>query len=147
MTFTNANLAELVDVPPRRKSCVPILSLIAPLFSSNGEPPLATGRIPEMYEAPPARFRAEDERTPDALLWRTPTPPRLEKVMVPLEVMPVAAAIAPELLTWNPDPTEKRDVGLVFPMPTLPLVRAVNATVPFGARTMLPVLAAPRVKD
>ena len=67
--------------------------------------------------------------------------------MVPEEVIPVAAAIAPELFTWNPDPTEKREVGLVFPIPTLPLVSAVNAAVPFGERTTLPVFVSPSCND
>lgn len=43
-----------------------------------------------------------------------------EKVIVPEDVIPVAAAIAPDELTWNceEDPAERRDEGVVVPMPT-----------------------------
>jgi hypothetical protein len=48
---------------------------------------------------------------------------RPEKVIVPEELIPVAAATAPEELTWNweLEPTEKIDEGLVLPIPTFPL--------------------------
>ena len=48
LTLMKANLLEDVDVPPSKKSCVVILSKIAPLACSNGDPPLATGSIPLM---------------------------------------------------------------------------------------------------
>ena len=55
-----------------------------------------------------------------------------EKVMVPDEVTPVAAAMAPLELTWNweEEPTEKMDEGVAVPIPTLPLLRIVKAVVP-----------------
>ena len=45
-----------------------------------------------------------------------------ERVIVPLEVMPVAATIAPLLFTWNasPAPTVSGESGDVSPIPTLP---------------------------
>jgi len=45
---------------------------------------------------------------------------RPEKLIVPEEVIPVAAAIAPEELIWNksPEPTVNRAAGEVSPMPT-----------------------------
>ena len=48
--------------------------------------------------------------------------------MVPLEVMPVAAAIAPVLFTWNasPVPTVKSAAGEVSPIPTFPAVSIVK---------------------
>ena len=109
-----------------------------------GEPPLPTGRIPEMKEGPPARFNAPEERTPLALAWRTPVV-RAERVMVPEEEIPVAAAIDPEALTWKgePEPTEKREEGEVVPIPTNPLERAVRAGEPLGERVMLPVPSVP----
>ena len=76
-----------------------ILSLMAPLFCSNGDPPLATGRMPVISDD--ARFTALDERIPLESEWTMPVPPILEKVMVPEDVMPVAAAIAPVAFTWN----------------------------------------------
>src|SRR5579872_3225503 len=63
-TLVTANLAELVAVPPRRKSCVVFLSTIALLITLKGDPPLATGRMPVMYCAPPPTFKAADERVP-----------------------------------------------------------------------------------
>jgi hypothetical protein len=44
------------------------------------------------------------------------------KLNIPLEVIPVAAAIAPVEFTWNksPEPTVKSAVGEVSPTPTLP---------------------------
>jgi hypothetical protein len=55
---------------------------------------------------------------------------RPEKVIVPEEVIPVAAATAPEELTWNweEDPTAKMDKGVVVPIPTLPLVVSIFMT-------------------
>jgi hypothetical protein len=55
-----------------------------------------------------------------------PTPPavlRPEKVMEPEEVIPVAAAIAPVLFTWNCEvlPTLNKEAGVVVPMPTAPV--------------------------
>src|SRR5262245_33381856 len=50
--------------------------------------------------------------------------PRSEKTTAPDEVIPVADATAPELLTVKPDvlPTENSAAGVpVVPMPTLPL--------------------------
>lgn len=46
---------------------------------------------------------------------------------VPEDVMPVAAAIAPEELTWkrSPDPTVKSADGSVSPIPMFPLARIV----------------------
>ena len=58
-----ANSADEVAVDPRRKSCVVILSKIAPLPSSNGEPPLRTGNIPVTSVAF-ERFTSEEVRTP-----------------------------------------------------------------------------------
>ena len=45
-TLMTANRAEAVETPPRRKSWVVILSKIAPLFCSKGEPPLITLSVP-----------------------------------------------------------------------------------------------------
>ena len=93
-------------------------------------------------------MRAVDERIPLLSLWTTPTPPRLEKVMVPLEVMPVAAAMLPAELTWNWElaPTENKDAGAVVPMPTFPPT-AVRAVTPAETSETLPVLAVPSVSD
>jgi len=67
---------------------------------------------------------------------------------VPLEIIPVAAAMLPAALTWNWEvlPTEKSEVGAVVPMPTLPLPRAVRAVVPPEISWTLPVVAPPRSK-
>jgi hypothetical protein len=55
---------------------------------------------------------------------------RPEKATVPEEVIPVAAAIAPELLTWNWDdePTESRAEGDEFPIPTFPCPEGFRRT-------------------
>ena len=60
-------------------------------------PPLAIGRVPET--SLPKATVPPPERTPEEAL--TIPLERPEKVMVPEEVTPVAAAIAPEELTWN----------------------------------------------
>jgi len=48
-TLVKANFAEVVAVDPSKRSSVVFRSKIVPLlvFSLNGDPPLATGRIPE----------------------------------------------------------------------------------------------------
>ena len=56
-----------------------------------------------------------------------------EKVMVPEEVIPVAAVMAPVELTrnWEVAPTESMAAGLVVPMPRLPeAVRRARSAVP-----------------
>ncbi len=55
-----------------------------------------------------------------------------EKVMVPLEVIPAAAAIAPELFTWNksPLPTVNKAAGDRSPTPRLPAEFMVARAVP-----------------
>lgn len=65
LTFKKPNLAEVVALLPSKRSCVPTLSKILPFAWSNGEPPLATGRIPEISLAPPERFTEEVVSTPD----------------------------------------------------------------------------------
>ena len=47
-----------------------------------------------------------------------------ENVIVPDEVMPVAAAIAPDELTWNksPEPTVNKEAGDGSPIPTFPVL-------------------------
>ena len=70
-TFTKANFALVVAVDPSRKSWVVIRSLIAPLFCSNGEPPLATGRMPVTSEAP-FKFTREVVSTPLVSVWTMP---------------------------------------------------------------------------
>ena len=81
-------------------------------------PPLARGRTPvtsavRLIVLPP-------DRMPEADLTKPSDNPL--KVIVPEEVIPVAAAIAPELFTWNwlVEPTDRREVGLVVPTPRLP---------------------------
>jgi hypothetical protein len=51
-----------------------------------------------------------------------------ENVIVPLDVIPVAAAIAPDELTWNrsPDPTDRSAAGVSSPIPTLPFASTVS---------------------
>lgn len=46
LMLRTANLADGVELDPRRKSWFPILSKIDPLADSNGEPPFDIGRIP-----------------------------------------------------------------------------------------------------
>jgi hypothetical protein len=57
---------------------------------------------------------------------------KADNVIVPEEVRPVAAAMAPEELTWNksPEPTVNAAAGEVSPMPTLPLVSKVTLSLP-----------------
>ena len=64
LTLVNANLAEVVALDPRSRSWVVFLSKIAPFALSNGQPPLATGRMPVIYCGPPPTFKAPDERVP-----------------------------------------------------------------------------------
>lgn len=58
---------------------------------------------------------------PEPVNWRFPE-----------EEIPVAAATAPEELTWNasPLPTVNSDVGVVSPIPTLPVARIRMRSVP-----------------
>ena len=93
LTLMTANFAEAVDVPPISKSCVVIRSLMAPLAAENGDPPLASGKMPVTSDD--ARSTALDDRTPLESEWTMPNPPMLEKVIVPLEVMPVSPVIVP----------------------------------------------------
>ncbi len=75
-----------------------------------------------------------------------PPPPSPENLIVPDEVIPVAAAIAPELFTWNksPLPTVNNEAGDESPIPTLPPASTLilsrpevplNVTAPPSART------------
>src|SRR5437763_696388 len=48
LTLINPNRALLVALLPSKRSCVVFLSKIEPAPSLNGEPPLATGRMPVM---------------------------------------------------------------------------------------------------
>jgi len=64
LTFVNANFALPVDVAPSRRSSVGILSVMAPLVSSNGEPPFTTGRMPVTLKLLSAKLTADEERTP-----------------------------------------------------------------------------------
>jgi hypothetical protein len=75
-------------------------------------------------------------------------PLKPEKVTVPEEVMPVAAATAPEELTWNweEEPTEKIDEGLVVPIPMKPPFLMVMAAALFGAKIRSPVEELPNCK-
>ena len=71
--------------------------------------------------SPPPEPSAIELRTPLVTIttpsWVSPL-----KVIVPLEVTPVAAVIAPVELTWNwlVDPTDSREDGAVVPIPTFP---------------------------
>jgi hypothetical protein len=69
-------------------------------------------------------------------------------VIVPEEDIPVAAAIAPEELTWNweEEPTEKMDEGLVVPIPMKPPFLMVMAAELFGAKIRSPVEALPNCR-
>jgi hypothetical protein len=75
-------------------------------------------------------------------------PVKPEKVIVPEELIPVAAATAPEELTWNweEEPTEKTDEGVVVPIPILPPFLMIMATVLFGAKIRSPVELFPSCK-
>jgi hypothetical protein len=71
-------------------------------------------------------------RTPPEVFVTIPAVLNPENVMVPELVIPVAAAIAPEELTWNceEDPTEKRDVGEAVAIPTFPFMKIAAYSVP-----------------
>jgi len=99
-TLVKANFAELVACEPRSKSSVVFLSKIEPGCSLNGEPPLGTGRMPVMYCEPPARLSAAEVSVPVLSLCTTPVP-RPVNWIVPLEIIPVAAAMLPAVFTWN----------------------------------------------
>ena len=71
-TLVNANFADCVVVPPRRRSCPVNLSTIAPFASLNGDPPLPTGKIPVISFDPPAKLTADEESTPVAFECTTP---------------------------------------------------------------------------
>jgi hypothetical protein len=72
-------------------------------------------------------------------------PAKPVKATVPEELIPVAAAITPEELTWNweEEPTEKIDRGVVVPIPIEPPFLMIMATVLFGAKIRSPVEAFP----
>jgi len=84
---------------------------------------------PKLGVAPPNRHWLELpapvwERTPEALAKTAPpllAPAKPEKAIVPEELIPVAAATAPDELTWKgePVPTERAAAGLVTPIPSL----------------------------
>jgi len=63
LTFRKPNFALAVAVPPSKRSSVGILSVIAPLVSSNGEPPLTTGSIP-LTSVPLFKLTSDVERLP-----------------------------------------------------------------------------------
>ncbi len=109
LTLRKANFAEAVALLPRSRSCVPILSKIAPLPCSKGEPPLAVGRMPVTSDD--AKSIAEEERRPLTSEWTIPVPPIPENVMVPLDPSPVRPVSVP--------------VAAIFP-----LFAIVNAVVP-----------------
>jgi len=81
-------------------------------------PPFAIGKTPVTSDV--SETVPPPDNTPDVDLTKPFDKP--ENVIVPLEVRPVAAATAPDELTWNCelDPTEKRLVGVEFPTPTFP---------------------------
>jgi len=63
-TLRKPNFALPVAVEPSRRSSVVILCVIALFVSSNGEPPLITGRMPFTSFGPPARLSALEVSTP-----------------------------------------------------------------------------------
>jgi hypothetical protein len=127
-TPVNANLADAVAFAPRSKSCVCNRSTIAPFNWLNGDPPLATANTLLTLDALDRSSALALIVPPDA--WTTPLNP--VKVIVPLDtVKPLLAVNSP------------LDVNVPAPVRFAPL--AVNAVVPFGANTIFPVPAAPRV--
>lgn len=80
------NCALVVATPPTKKSWVVIRSLIAPLFCSNGDPPLITGRIPEI-SVPPFKFTRPVESVPLAEVWTMPRLLSADKMVVPFMVV------------------------------------------------------------
>ena len=86
-------------------------------------------------EEPPCSIWVEEpavtwERTPEPLVKSGP-PLELkeERVIEPELVIPVAAEMAPAELTWNweEEPTERREEGVVVPIPTLPFAITLSA--------------------
>lgn len=80
------NLDEEVDILPKRRSCVVILSLIAPLLCSNGEPPFVIGSIPVTSAVKSTR---EEVRRPEESEWISPCP-------YPLNIIPLFCPFLPE---------------------------------------------------
>jgi hypothetical protein len=111
---------------------------------------------PKEGVAPPWRIWVELptavwERTPEALAKTAPpllAPAKPEKAIVPEELIPVAAATAPDELTWKgePEPTDNKDEGVIVPIPILPPFLMVMATALFGANIRSPVEAFPNCK-
>ena len=87
-------------------------------------PPFATGRIPVISLAPPARLMADEEMSP-ATEWRTPVP-RAPKLMVPLAWRAEVEAEV-ELSVWIVD-----DASAISPpgMETTPFVPTASDDVP-----------------
>lgn len=122
-TLMNANLAEVVEVAPSKRSCVVILSNILPLFWSNGDPPFPVGNIP--VTSLDARLTAEEDNTPEELEWSIPVP-NADRVIVPEEVNPVSPVRVPVATRLEP--------------------LVINAVTPLGARAIFPVELLPRVR-
>ena len=89
------------------------------------------GEVPNTTTPLPVSLVIEEARLAEVIeVPRAPPAPEItnlllvkpEKVMVPEEVMPVAAATAPEEFTWkrSPEPTVNIEAGVVSPIPTLP---------------------------
>jgi hypothetical protein len=74
----------------------------------------------------------------------TNAPPEVIEEDPVVVMVPLVERLPAELMVNCPvDPTDNSCEGLLFPIPTLPLLRAVKAVVPPAARITLPVLALP----
>ena len=133
-----ANLAEVVALPPRRKSSVELFSKIVPReeFCPNGDPPFAIGRIP--VTSLDARLMAEEESTPvdercaipvdnaenivefasvivdegEITIFPVFPPPRVSVCLFPVWKLPEASKNA--LVPFNPDDTDAVGVPLLM---------------------------------
>ena len=98
-------------------------SLVA---SDHKIPPLDAVNVLLVPPRVKARYCSEFNVPVPPEVYSGPLVDKPEKAMVPEDEIPVAAAMAPLVFTWNGDdvPTDNNEDGLDVPIPTLPLVVA-----------------------
>jgi hypothetical protein len=140
LTLMNANFEDTVAFDPRRRSCVIFLSIIAPLFSSKGEPPREIASCASELSVP---------SPPD--VYTTPLVVKLPTLTTD-PAFPIVVREEPETLMFVAPKTERPLFPVIKPeevkVPALvkfaPI--AVSDVIPCEDRTTFPVVEEPSVR-